>query len=122
LIIRISRDFCYRLYAKFIQLLKESDKKRIGILKASGIDELNPCLPTIIHYRVIVNTLTKPSQPSCAIVSDNSIIYIAASMACLREAIIAQMDFEAIFPQSFHLIMYLLTDAADIRKAMINKE
>lgn len=91
-------------------------------MKTTSINELYALLLAILIDRTIIYTLPKACQGTGSIILNHTLIDIATTVTISIKIIIAQMDFMAVFTESFHLIMYFLANTADIRKAMIDKE
>ena len=122
LIVRICGNLCHGLDAKFSQFSEEAYQKGICILEASGIDKLDTRLFAIINNRVIIHALAYSCQSARTIILYNCIVNIATTVSVFSKTIITEMHFVATFPESLYLIVYLLTDSANIGKPMINKK
>lgn len=122
LIIGIGGNFRDSLDTQLMKTFEETDQEWIGVLEATGIDKLNAVEFAIVIDTVVVYTLAEACHKACAIVLNDLIVYISATVTLGIKVIVAEMDFIAVFAQSFHLVMDLLTDATNLGETVIDEE
>ncbi len=122
LIIGIGGNFCDSFDAQLTEAFEKTDQKGIGVLEAAGIDKLNAVEFAIVIDTILVHPLTEACHETCAIIMNNLIVHISATVTLGIKVIVAEMNFIAVFTQALHLIMDLLTDATDLGETVIDEE
>ena len=120
LVVRIGRNLGDRTNAGLTQSPEKPYQPGIGILEAAGIDELYPIQQAIIKQAVKFRALTEACHYSCAIVCQEVIVNITASMTIFCKAIRAEMNLMSILTKALYLAEDFLRYTARITEAVID--
>lgn len=122
LVVRIGRNLRDSLDTQLFQLSEKADQPRVGVLETACVDKLNAVQLAVVVYGPVVGALPQSGQTPLAEVGQHLIVNEPASMSPLVEIVVTEMHLVTVLTQSFHLVVYLLTDATGFRKAMVNKK